>query len=159
MARTRERAAMDAANRLVQMCGECENALWTAAEVAESVELRDQYRERAAVWAQFCVALQAAVHELGGMPTRSSGVAHTLRRAWIKIKSGVGDTEAIAAECAQREAAALRHCGEALQGGIPRPLREVVDRFSRKVSEAKWGSAQGRDSGRSAGTDRWNAAQ
>lgn len=134
MDESHERAVI-ATNRLIQVCTDCESVLRTAAEVAETTAARERYIEHAATWGEFCAALQSAVQDLGGVPPKSPGVAGTLQRAWIKIKSAIGDAAAIAAECSKREADALRRCGQAVENELPPSVREIVDRFRRQVAE------------------------
>jgi len=133
-----------AANQLILVCRDCESALSTAAAVAESRTIRDLYRRRAADWTRFRTALQDAVLELGGRPRKMPGVTGTLRRAWIKIQSGVGDPEAIAAECRRREADALRRCERVAEGDVPEEVRDIVARFCNRgrkpVYNQKWSS-------------------
>ena len=128
--------AVLAANRLIEIGRECESVLAVAAEVAESSDLREHYRQRAAIWREFCSALQQAVEDLGGTPPRGPGVSGTLRRAWIKIKSGVGDADAIAAECARREAEALRRCAHAAERDLTPELQALIERFAPELRAA-----------------------
>ncbi len=126
-----------AANRLIQVGNDCESVLRTAADVAESTAARDWYRQRAAAWGELCRALQVAVQDLGGVPPKTPGAGAVLQRAWIKIKSAVGDSDAIAGECSKREAEALRRCAQAVESGLPDGVRDVVERFARQVAEPK----------------------
>jgi uncharacterized protein (TIGR02284 family) len=125
-----------AASHLVQICRDCDTALGTAADVAESSEARERYRARAATWERFGRALEVAAQDLGGAPPKHPGVTGILQRAWIKIKSASGDADAIAAECSKREAEALRRCAEAMQGGLPPPVHAIVERFTAELSAA-----------------------
>lgn len=118
-----------AANQLILVCRDCESALSTAAAVAESRTMRQRYRQRAAAWARFRTALQDAVQQLGGRPRKTPGVTGILQRAWIKIQSGTGDPQAIAAECRRREADALCRCARATEGDLPEEVREIVAQF------------------------------
>jgi uncharacterized protein (TIGR02284 family) len=163
MRKADERAVV-VTNGLIQICADCESALRTATDVAESAELRDGYRERAAVWAALCAALRNAVRELGGEPPESPGVTGTLQRAWIKIKSAVGDTAAIAAECSKREAIALGQCMRAVEGGLPGAVQELVQQFLQSVAPPPqpppgpaWAAARGRTDLQSEGRVRHGA--
>ncbi len=121
-----EKAAV-AANRLVQACWDCASTLRTAAEVAETVDLRKLYRGRASDWARFVRALQHAIRNNGGVPPAGPSVSSTLRRAWIKIHAAVGDADAIAAECAKREGEALHVCTKTMDGELTIDLRQVLE--------------------------------
>jgi uncharacterized protein (TIGR02284 family) len=123
-----ETQLLAAANRLILVCWDCESTLSTAADVAESCTARDWYRGRAAAWARFRMELEDAVEGLGGRPLRRPGVAGTLRRALIKIQSGVGDPQTIAAECTRYEAEALRRCVQ-MAKEVPAAVRPIVARF------------------------------
>ncbi len=134
MAHSHDEQVVRAANQLVVVCWDCESALSTAADVAESHTAQVWYRQRAAAWAQLRVALQDAVQGLGGRPCQRSGVIGTLQRAWIKIQSGIGDPTAIAAECTRREAEALRRCAQVAEGEVPAEVRCIVARFCDQTS-------------------------
>jgi uncharacterized protein (TIGR02284 family) len=128
---------LSATNELILVCRGCESALSTAAEVAESSAARDRYQERAAAWGGLRVSLEDVIEDLGGKPLKSAGVTGTLRRAWIKIQSGLGDPAAIAAECGRCEAAALRRCAEVVQDDVPAAVRDLVARFCKPGAQAR----------------------
>jgi uncharacterized protein (TIGR02284 family) len=136
MDREQEYAVL-AANRLIEFGRDCASALSTAAEVAESVEAQRQYHQRAMTWTHFCAALRAVVRHEGGAAPGSAGPGGTLQRAWIKIKSGVGDTEAIAAQCHKREADALERCAQAVEQGLPPELDGIVRAQIRDCAESR----------------------
>jgi len=122
---------------LVGICRACEGVLRTAAEVSESVELRRMYRRRAARWARLGAALLDAAPILEQDEGRIPNAAGTLQRAWIKIKSALGDMDAIAAECAQREAEAFQELRAAMDSGLPESTREAIRRFAFRESGDK----------------------
>ncbi len=127
----------DPAVHLVDVCRACEGFLSTAAEVAESVELRRRFRRRAANWAR----LEAALLDAAPIPVKFEGhaanAAGTLHRAWIKIKSALGDMDAIIAECALREAEAFQELRAAMDSGLPDSTRDVIRRFANKEPGVK----------------------
>ncbi len=131
--RTRARLVL---NGLVELVCDCASTLQTAAELAESAGARKHYRNRAATWNRFGVALRSAVCSLGAPPPDFSGAAGALQRAWIKIKSAIGDSAAISAECAKREQQVLRRCAEAAEIDVPASVRDILDRYSRELSES-----------------------
>ena len=120
--------------QLVDVCRSCKGVLLTAAEVAESIDLRRQFHRRAAQWARLENALSKTEPNRTRRDLPLGDTAGTLQRAWIKIKSAMGDMDAIAAECDQRESHALRQLEAALDAGLPHSMRSLLLRFARRES-------------------------
>jgi uncharacterized protein (TIGR02284 family) len=138
-----ERRTALVAHRLVELSRDCASTLSTAAEVAESVAAGQQYRRRAATWRDFGQALvQAAGAGEEAAPPFTAGAAGALQRAWIKIKSAVGDSDAIEEECTKRETQALRRCAQTLEAGLPSRLRDIVMRYSQQIEQLQRKSAE-----------------
>lgn len=124
-------------DKLAGICRACEGLLRTAAEVAESGELRRQFLRRAMNWARLETELLNAAPIPDDVDGYAANAAGTLQRAWIKIKSALGDMNAIAAECAQREAEALQELRAAIDADLPDSIRDPIRRFVYKETRVK----------------------
>jgi uncharacterized protein (TIGR02284 family) len=119
------------------VCRDCESSLRTASEVAESADLRERYCKRAAIWSRFCESLREEILRLGGEPRDSPGIAGVLHRAWINIKSTIGDSDAIASECVKHEDEALRCCIEAVTAGLTPAMSALALRFTEELAGSR----------------------
>jgi uncharacterized protein (TIGR02284 family) len=112
---------IDCLNELIQICRDGESGFQTAADRVKDPELRELFEKRSVQRAQFAHELASEVRLLGGTPLKSGSAPAAFHRGWINIKSKVRDVndDAIIAECARGEDAALETYQRVLKLNLP----------------------------------------
>ncbi len=125
-------------NDLIETCKDGQEGYRQAAEGVQHAELKTLFNVYAQQRAQFAGELQNEVLRLGGDPETSASTAGALHRGWLNIKAAVtgGDDNAVISECERGEDAAVRGYEAALEGELPQPLRDLVERQFAQVREA-----------------------
>lgn len=130
--------AVDTLNGLIETARDGENGFKTAADGAESTELKRLFSEYSAQRGAMATELSQVVATLGGEPHETGHVAGALHRGWINIKTAVAgnDDKAILEECERGEDYAKQKFTEALKEPLPANVRAVVERMAADVKQA-----------------------
>jgi uncharacterized protein (TIGR02284 family) len=117
-------------SNLVATCADAEHGFQTAAEGVTDPAIRSLFRQYADQRRNFRIELNRAAQHVGYPAQPSGSVTGALHHTWMDIKSLVtrGDVRAILAEAERGEDVAVRAYERAMGGGLPRELREIVDR-------------------------------
>jgi uncharacterized protein (TIGR02284 family) len=100
-----------------------------AASDATDPELKDVLGQRSAACSNAAIELQSIVRSLGAAPENGGTTAGAVHRGWIKIKSGLSDSNIAVLEEAERGEDYARSTYErALQCDLPAPIHEAVQR-------------------------------
>src|SRR5262249_48764726 len=111
----------------------------TAAEKAQTKELKRFFRYYACQRARFAAELQEEVHRHGAMPPRGGTVVGALHRGWLKVKSAVLGTEEaeLLAECERAEDVVLQNYEAASHEVLPADLQELIARQYRDIKRVR----------------------
>lgn len=115
-------------------CANCACTLRLAGELLGAGDRRERILARAEGWLQSARGLRDLLQLDSELPAESTGVATSLRRAWIKVKYAVGDSQAIVAECVRREREARGRLAAAHCCELPPEIRESLANVVRRVA-------------------------
>jgi uncharacterized protein (TIGR02284 family) len=117
---------------LCSACARCACALHSAGEVVEKATLRSHYVAQSDAWRRSAQELNDLLENHDEADGPGSVVA-SLVRTWIKLKSAVGDVDAIVAECHRREAEARTHLAAAEDFDPPPLVRDALEKIVRRI--------------------------
>lgn len=122
-------------SNLTDICRDGQKWFETAAEYAESEGEREALRSYAEERREFVRELQAQIFALGGEGDKSRGVAGSLHRGWMNLRSAMTAKEAAAllGECERSEARALKTYRDALTAELDPETRALLNRQARSV--------------------------
>lgn len=125
-------------NELIETCKDGANGFSSAAEKAESPELKLLFQKYAAQRTSFAADLDGHVVSLRGKPVESGHVAAAMHRGWVDIKTTfIGhDDRALLNECERGEDYAKKAYANALKENLPPDPRAVVQRQAVEVNAA-----------------------
>lgn len=131
-------ATISTLNNLLEICHDGEQGFTTAAEGADSTDLKRVFSSYAAQRRDFARELEGAVTSLGGKPAEMGHVAGALHRGWMNIKTAVtgNDDLAILNECERGEDEAKQAYTDALKEALPSDMRALVERQAGEVLKA-----------------------
>jgi uncharacterized protein (TIGR02284 family) len=125
---SKEQRSLDA---LYDVFASCASTLRAARESIEDKKLRKRILCNEKVWRNSADQLRPFVND-GAEPARiGTSVVESLRQTWMKVKSAVGDTQAIKLECDRREAEARRTLEATYSSGWPLEVREVLEEVAK----------------------------
>lgn len=106
---TEQRALLCALNRCIEASADAQKGYATAAADVRDAELKTLFQLRSDERAEYVLALQRAVSELGGWPANRGTLEGALHRAWIETRLVVGgrNDATVLAECERGERACL----------------------------------------------------
>jgi uncharacterized protein (TIGR02284 family) len=115
-------------DKLIETCKDGQNGFRTAAEKAQSKDLKRFFRYYASQRARFAAELQEEVHRHGAMPSRGGTVGGALHRGWLRVKSAVlgADEAELLAECERGEEAAIQNYEAASHEVLPPGLQTLL---------------------------------
>lgn len=113
-------------NELIKTCLDAENGFRTAVEKVQNAELEKFLKNCAVQRSEFATQLGARIRQLDGTAEYSGSLPGTLHRAWINLKSIVSGDDAILAECARGDAAAVAKYQEILKQNLPPNVLPIV---------------------------------
>lgn len=130
--------AIGVLNDLIETCKDGAKGFATAAEDADSANLKTLFAKLSAQRESFAADLEGIVSSLGGKPAESGHVAGAAHRGWINLKAAVSgnDDKAILNECERGEDYAKKAYADALKETLPGEVRAVVERQARDVGAA-----------------------
>jgi uncharacterized protein (TIGR02284 family) len=122
--------AISVLNDLIETCKDGAKGFSTAAEDADSANLKSVFAKYAAQRTAFVSDLDGAVMTLGGKPAETGHVSGVVHRGWINLKAAVSgnDDKAILNECERGEDYAKKAYSDALKENLPGEVRAVVER-------------------------------
>lgn len=107
----------------------------TASSLVENPTLQRRLAERARVWGDAALRMQALASAVGATVPEQLGAAAVLRRARMSVQSGVNDERAIVEECDRRESAAYREFEVSLERNcapdVRRNLQATYERLAK----------------------------
>ena len=123
---------------MIETCKDGAKGFASAAEKAESAELKSLFEKYAAQRASFAADLDGHVVSLRGTPSETGHVAAVVHRGWIDIKTAFSgnDDKALLNECERGEDYAKKAYMEALTETLPPDVRAIVERQSIEVKAA-----------------------
>lgn len=123
---------------LIEICRDGQRGFETAAGDARAGDLSQLFLAYAQERGTYGEALQTQVAALGGDAEKSGGMAGSLRRGWINLKSAMASDEphAVLAECERGEDAAIEAYDEALETPLDPESRKIVSHQARGVRAA-----------------------
>lgn len=136
---------------LTELAEACRDGQRSFTMAAESAELESGERELVQAYAaergEYVRELQAQIFALGGKGEEAGGVAGSLHRGWMNLRSAITSREAAAllSACAEAEAAALRAYHEVLKTELDPETRAILTRQARGVEGVLQGLRQTRD--------------
>lgn len=116
-------------NDLIETLKEGQEGFRTAAEGAQSPDLKSLFSDYSNQRAQFAGQLQELARTLGDSdPANSPSLASTLHRGWMNIKAAVTghDDHSILEEAERGEDVAKAAFADALSGDLPPSVRQTV---------------------------------
>ncbi len=130
--------AISVLNELIETCKDGAKGFASAAEKADSPELKSLFAKYAAQRTSFAADLDGQVLSLRGTPAESGHAAAVVHRGWIDIKTAfVGnDDKALLNECERGEDYAKKAYMDALTEELPSDARAIVQRQSVEVKAA-----------------------
>jgi uncharacterized protein (TIGR02284 family) len=130
---TERRALQSALNRCVEAASDAQKGFATAAADVRDPELKTMLQLRSDERAEYVIALQRAVAELGGWAENKGTIEGTLHRAWLGARLVVeGRNDAtVLIECERGERACLSAYDTLLwlagsNGSLPHSLRKMI---------------------------------
>lgn len=125
-------------NGLIETCRDGEKGFTTAAEGADSADLKQLFSSMATQRGTFAHELEVKVTGLGGKPADMGHVAAAAHRGWMNIKAAVSgnDDKAILNECERGEDYAKKAFADALNESLPADIRPIVARQASDVTAA-----------------------
>ncbi len=129
---------IDVIEKLIEVCKDGENGYKDAASHAKRSDLKSYFQEQSAERAGFAKELQSKLGELGEPKTKDSGsVAGALHRAWLDTKATVGGGDKTILESVEQgEDQAKETYQEALSGGLPSNVADIIRRQAASVQSA-----------------------
>lgn len=117
-------------NDLVEVCRDAEKGFYDAAKDVREQRLKEMFLAQSRQMGQFGKSLQDKVSELGGEPRKQGSVAGTLHRTWMDLRAALNrhDSRLVLVECNRGEAAVLSHYERALEGVLPKDVKEIVEK-------------------------------
>jgi uncharacterized protein (TIGR02284 family) len=130
--------AISVLNELIETCKDGAKGFATAAERAESAELKSLFSKYSAQRASFAADLDGQVVSLRGKPAESGHVAAAVHRGWIDLKTAFigNDDKALLNECERGEDYAKKAYADALKEQLPSDAWAIVQRQSGEVKAA-----------------------
>lgn len=130
--------AISVLNELIETCKDGAKGFESAAEKADSAELKSLFSKYSAQRASFAADLDGQVVSLRGKPAESGHVAAVAHRGWIDIKTAFtgNDDKALLNECERGEDYAKKAYMDALKEDLPSDARAIVQRQSVEVKAA-----------------------
>lgn len=126
-------------------CANCASTLRSAGEMVEAPALRSRCLDHAAAWRETAADLRRLIQDGRERSGTVYGILLTLGRTWLKVKSAVGDTQAIMAECHRRERDVRKRIEAAQSSDLPADIRaglqEIQQRLDRMSTAAGSGHA------------------
>ena len=116
-------------NHLTSIAEDGKNGYEKAAQNADDVNMKDLFLRFGHQRTAYSQELRALIKNMGGIAGSYNGIAGSIHRGWIDIKSAVlpENTSAIIYSCAVGEAAAIRAYTEALNSEyITGNIRSVI---------------------------------
>ena len=130
--------AVDIIEKLIQTCRDGQEGYRNAAEHTKDPELKSFFEHQSLERASFAGELENEVRHLGeGDVDRSTSLANKLHRAWFEMKQKMGGGDLSILESVEAgEESAQQHYQEALDAGLPRDLRDIVQRQAQRIFAA-----------------------
>lgn len=132
---------IDSLNHLVAICNDGKFGYETAAEDAESSELKSMFTGYSTQRAEYASQLKEYVRSSGGDPDKDGGPLGALHRAWIDVKSALSskDNKAVLGACITGEKAAIEAYDDVLNDSdinLPVNIREMLITQRNGIQEA-----------------------
>lgn len=130
---------VDNLNHLISICNDGKYGYETAAEDADSPELKSIFMGYSAQRAGYVTELKQFVRSAGGDPDKGGGPLGALHRAWIDVKSALSskDNKAVLGACITGEEAAVKAYDEVLnETNTPSNIRDILMRQRTGIQEA-----------------------
>lgn len=130
--------AISVLNELIETCKDGAKGFASAAEKADSPQLKSLFTQYSAQRTSFAADLDGQVVSLRGKPAEAGHVAAVVHRGWIDIKTALSgnDDKALLNECERGEDYAKKAYMDALKEDLPADARAVVERQSAEVKAA-----------------------
>lgn len=130
--------AISVLNELIETCKDGAKGFASAAEKADSPELKSLFTKYSAQRTSFAADLDGMVISLRGEPAETGHVAAVMHRGWIDIKTAFAgnDDKALLNECERGEDYAKKAYMDALKEDLPPDARAIVQRQSGEVKAA-----------------------
>ena len=130
----------DRLKHLVNICNDGKYGYETAAEDADSSELRSMFMGYSAQRSQYASELKQHIQTSGGNTDEGGGPMGALHRAWIDVKTALTskDNKAVLGACITGEKAAIEAYDEVLNesGSLPESLRQTLMTQRSGIQEA-----------------------
>lgn len=124
-------------NSLIEINRDSQKGYQEAAEKIETPQIKEFCFEQSRARVLFVGDLQQQVRSLGGDPENTGSVAAAVHRGWIDLKSALGGGDhAILAASETGEDYAVKEYKKALDGTLPAPVRDLVERQYQSVKQA-----------------------
>lgn len=131
---------IDSLNHLVAICNDGKYGYETAAEDAESSELKSMFMGYSAQRAAYATELKQYIRSAGGDPDKGGGPLGALHRAWIDVKSALTskDNKAVLGACITGEKAATEAYDDVINDSnyLPDNVRETLRAQRSGIQEA-----------------------
>lgn len=130
--------AISVLNELIETCKDGAKGFASAAEKADSAELKSLFSKYSSQRTSFAADLDGLVVSLRGEPAETGHVAAVVHRGWIDIKTAFAgnDDKALLNECERGEDYAKKAYMDALKEPLPSDAMAVVQRQSVEVKAA-----------------------
>lgn len=131
---------IDQLNHLVAICNDGKYGYETAAEDAESSDLKSMFRNYSTQRTEFVSQLKQHIRSAGGDPDSGGGPLGALHRAWIDVKTALSskDNKAVLGACITGEKAAIEAYDDVINdsGNIPENIRQTLTTQRSGIQEA-----------------------
>lgn len=131
---------VDHLNHLIEICNDGKYGYETAADDAESSELKSMFMGYSSQRAQYVSELKQQVRALGEDPDKGGGPLGALHRAWIDVKSALSskDNKAVLGACITGEKAAVEAYDDAINDAdiMPVNIRQMLITQRSGIQEA-----------------------
>lgn len=130
---------VDNLNHLISICNDGKYGYETAAEDADSPELKSIFMGYSTQRAGFVTELKQFVRSAGGDPDTGGGPLGALHRAWIDVKSALAakDNKAVLGACITGEKAAIEAYDDVINDAdCPTNIRDILYRQRSGIQEA-----------------------
>ena len=127
-------------NELIKTLRDDQEGFRDAAEHVTNDDLKVMFMGFSTERAQFLGELQNEIERLGDPgPANSGSFSGLFRRSWMNLKAALSSNrdEAIIQECEKAEDAALGRYSEVLKHGMPRYIRDMLERQVRVIGRER----------------------
>jgi uncharacterized protein (TIGR02284 family) len=121
---------VDVLNELLETSRNGEYGFRTAAEHADSADVKALLSRRATDCASAAAELEQTIRQYGGDPADGGTMAGAMHRGWVAVKTALStmDDKAVLQECERGEDSAVASYRKALKKPLPATVRDLVSR-------------------------------